>query len=81
MRKAVNPVQRREFAGRECPRPVDDRLDHVRARFREPVVAGELVHADDMLQEEFLLRHGRRVGRHRVSGWLRGRCAGYSAAP
>jgi hypothetical protein len=67
----AGPVQRRELARGQRAGPVDDRLDDVRARLREAVVAGQFVHADDMLQKEFLLGRRRPVARHRGSAWLR----------
>ena len=38
-----------------CAGALDDRIDHIAGRFGEAVVAGQLVHADDVPEQEFLL--------------------------
>ena len=67
----ADPVERRELARRERARALEDRVDQVRRRLGERIVAGKLVDADDMLEQEALVGDGRRVG-HAGSPTLRG---------
>ena len=75
----ADPVQRRELARGERAGALEDRVDQVRRRLGEGIVAGQLVDADDMVEQEALFVDGRRVG-HRAPRTLRGWNGGYSAA-
>ena len=61
----ADPVERREFARREGARALDDRIDQIGRRFGERVVAGQLVHADDVAEQELLFLDRRPVAHPR----------------